>query len=37
MRIKSGTKEKKSNYVRGGFGMSLSPKRSLIFLLNFSY
>ena len=37
MRIKSGEEGSKVELFLGEFGMSLSPKRSLIFLLNFSY
>ena len=37
MRIKSGAHGSEVELFFGGFGTSLSPKRSLIFLLNFSY
>ena len=37
MRIKSGAHGSEVKLFLGEFGMSLSPKRSLIFLLNFSY
>ena len=37
MRIKSGEEGSEIELFWRGFGMSLSPKRSLIFLLNFSY
>ena len=37
MKIKSGAHGSEVELCWRGFGMSLSPKQSLIFLLNFSY